>query len=91
MVTPPRPRPSPQALANRQGLVGWGQFHDAQRLQPTRPAPYTRAHAEALSLATRGESLGVFVNVSVNVFVMGRRAAVRLYPLGNPIAGCHFF
>ena len=87
MVTPPRPRPSPQALANRQGLVGWGQFHDAQRLPPWHRALDTKAHAEALSLATRGESLGVFVNV----FVMGRRTAVRLYPLGNPIAGCHFF
>ena len=87
MVTPPRPRPNPQDLANRQGLVGWSQFHDAQRLPPVRRALDSKAHAEALSLATRGESLGVFVNV----FVMGRRAPVRLYPLGNPIAGCHFF
>ena len=87
MVTPPRPRPNPQDLANRQGLVGWGQFHDAQRLPLGRRALDSKAHAEALSLATRGESLGVFVNV----FVMGRRAPVRRYPLGNPIAGCHFF
>ena len=90
-MTPPRSRPSPQALANRLELVGWSQFNEAQRLPPWRRALDTKAHAEALSLAPRGESLGVFVNVFVNVFVMGRRTAVRLYPLGNPIAGCHFF
>lgn len=86
-MTPPRSRPGPQALANRLELVGWSQFNEAQWLPPWRRALDTKAHAEALSLATRGESLEVFVNV----FVMGRRAAVRPYPLGNPIAGCHFF
>ena len=86
-MTPPRSRPGPQALANRLELVGWSQFNEAQRLPPWLRALDTKAHAEALSLATRGESLEVFVNV----FVMGRRAPVRLYPLGNPIVGCHFF